>query len=69
MSIIEGHFEEYVQQFMKRYFPKGDYPTWCVEALQVAGIHLLCLVCRKHVKLNNTLDKDIFMIVNPRIKR
>ena len=41
MSIIEGRFEEYVQQFMKRFFPMGDYPTWCVEALNVAGIHLL----------------------------
>jgi tRNA-guanine transglycosylase len=41
MSIIEGRFDQYVKEFMKRYFPDGAYPEWCVRALDVAGIHLL----------------------------
>ena len=41
MSIIEGRFEEYVREFMKNYFPDGNYPKWCVDALDVAGIHLM----------------------------
>lgn len=49
MSIIEGRFDPYVKEFMKRYFPDEVYPEWCVRALDVAGIHLsyrvCCIVC------------------------
>lgn len=45
MSIIEGRFDSYVKEFMNNYFPKGDYPQWCVEALHVAGIDLKWRVC------------------------
>lgn len=40
MSIIEGRFDQFVRDFMKSYYPKGDYPQWCVSALEVAGIPL-----------------------------
>lgn len=40
MSIIEGRFDEFVREFMRNYYPKGDYPQWCVDALKVAGISL-----------------------------
>lgn len=40
MSIIENRFDEFVREFMRNYFPKGDVPKWCVDALHVAGIDL-----------------------------
>lgn len=41
MSIIEGRFDAFVREFMRKYFPKGDVPKWCVDALRVAGIDLV----------------------------
>lgn len=40
MSIIEGRFDQFVRDFMKSYYPNEDYPQWCVNALEVAGISL-----------------------------
>ena len=40
MSIIEGRLDEFVREFMRNYYPKGDYPQWCIDAFKVAGISL-----------------------------
>ena len=40
-SIVEQRFGAYVQQFMLRQFPKKNYPSWTVDALQAVGISLL----------------------------
>lgn len=39
-SIIDGRFDEYVQDFFDKQFPEKNYPSWCVDALHVAGIDL-----------------------------
>lgn len=40
-SIIDGRFEDFVQQFMLRQFPDKKYPAWAVDALTEAKITLL----------------------------
>ncbi|KAJ0406007.1 hypothetical protein ATCC90586_001353 [Pythium insidiosum] len=40
-SIIDGNFEQFVQQFMINQFPDKQYPAWAVDALTEAGIRLL----------------------------
>lgn len=40
-SIIDGGFDEFVQQFMLTQFPNKDYPSWAVDALTEAHIRLL----------------------------
>mmetsp|Transcript_21361 Transcript_21361/g.33412 ORF Transcript_21361/g.33412 Transcript_21361/m.33412 type:complete len:279 (+) Transcript_21361:533-1369(+) len=37
-AIRSGTFPEFVVSFFKGWYPKGDYPTWCVEALASVGI-------------------------------
>jgi tRNA-guanine transglycosylase len=39
-SIVEGDLPDWVRRFFKRQFPEGDYPSWAVDALAVAGISL-----------------------------
>lgn len=39
-SIIDGRLDEYVREFFRKQFPKGDYPAWAVDALRVADIEL-----------------------------
>jgi hypothetical protein len=39
-SIIDGRLDEYVKEFFRKQFPKGDYPEWARDALAVAGIDL-----------------------------
>ncbi|KAL5011278.1 hypothetical protein ScPMuIL_009829 [Solemya velum] len=39
-SIMEDKFPEFIQKFFSKLFPKGDYPTWAVEALQSVNIIL-----------------------------
>lgn len=39
-SIIEGRFEEFVKEFFNKQFPDKKYPSWCIDALNVAGIDL-----------------------------
>lgn len=39
-SIIDGRLDEYVKEFFRKQFPKGDYPEWAKDALLVAGIEL-----------------------------
>lgn len=40
-SIIDGHFEQFVQEFMVTMFPDKKYPQWTVDALTEAQIALL----------------------------
>ncbi len=40
-SIIDGVFEQFVQQFMLGLYPTKNYPTWSRDALTKAGITLL----------------------------
>ncbi|KEG14088.1 putative queuine tRNA-ribosyltransferase [Trypanosoma grayi] len=40
-AIENGTFTEYVQKFFASYYPKGDYPSWAVDALRSVGIELL----------------------------
>ncbi|XP_067662656.1 queuine tRNA-ribosyltransferase catalytic subunit 1-like [Haliotis asinina] len=39
-SIIEDKFPEFIKEFFRRYFPKGDYPAWAVEALAKVKVSL-----------------------------
>ncbi|XP_071111660.1 queuine tRNA-ribosyltransferase catalytic subunit 1-like [Haliotis cracherodii] len=39
-SIIEDKFPEFIKEFFRRYFPKGDYPAWTVEALAKVNVSL-----------------------------
>ncbi|XP_046547665.1 queuine tRNA-ribosyltransferase catalytic subunit 1-like [Haliotis rubra] len=39
-SIIEDKFPEFIKEFFRRYFPKGDYPAWAVEALAKVNVSL-----------------------------
>jgi queuine tRNA-ribosyltransferase len=39
-SIIEGHFPEFVQGFLRTQFPKGDVPQWVCNAMEAAGIDI-----------------------------
>eukprot|EP01121_Diplochlamys_sp_Union-15-3_P011791 TRINITY_DN3449_c0_g1_i5.p1 TRINITY_DN3449_c0_g1~~TRINITY_DN3449_c0_g1_i5.p1 ORF type:complete len:182 (-),score=24.22 TRINITY_DN3449_c0_g1_i5:42-587(-) len=39
-AIIEGTLSDFVVKFMELQFPKKDYPTWAVEALESVGIVL-----------------------------
>ncbi|KAF3772775.1 Queuine tRNA-ribosyltransferase [Nymphaea thermarum] len=39
-SIIEGRFPEFVCNFLKLQFPKGDVPEWVCNAMEVAGIDI-----------------------------
>lgn len=43
MSIIDGKFDLFVKEFLHNYFPDGNVPKWCIDALEVAGITLLCV--------------------------
>lgn len=52
---------------MKKYFPKGDVPKWCVDALHVAGIDL-CRVCCSN-RGDDGLDVDVFVVRLLRIER
>jgi queuine tRNA-ribosyltransferase len=36
-AITENRFPTFVQEFMQKQYPKGDYPNWVKEALQAAG--------------------------------
>lgn len=40
-AIIDGDFEQFVQQFMLQQFPDRAYPQWAVDALTEAKIELL----------------------------
>ncbi|KAK4599220.1 hypothetical protein RGQ29_009322 [Quercus rubra] len=40
MSIIEGRFPEFVCNFLRIMFPKGDVPEWVCNAMEVAGIDI-----------------------------
>jgi len=39
-SIIDGRFEEFVNDFLRRQFPTGEVPLWVREALEVADIDI-----------------------------
>ncbi|XP_046376211.2 queuine tRNA-ribosyltransferase catalytic subunit 1-like [Haliotis rufescens] len=39
-SIIEDKFPEFIKEFFRQYFPKGDYPAWTVEALAKVNVSL-----------------------------
>ncbi|KAJ9560474.1 hypothetical protein OSB04_005634 [Centaurea solstitialis] len=39
-SIIEGRFPEFVCDFLRKMFPKGDIPEWVYNAMEVAGIDI-----------------------------
>lgn len=39
-NIKAGTFVSFVKAFMKRFYPKGDYPGWVVDALAAVNIHL-----------------------------
>ena len=41
-SILQEQFPAFVQQFMDRMYPSGEFPKWAVEALSSVGIHLQC---------------------------
>mmetsp|Transcript_77285 Transcript_77285/g.151620 ORF Transcript_77285/g.151620 Transcript_77285/m.151620 type:complete len:449 (-) Transcript_77285:17-1363(-) len=45
-AIMQGPdaHEQYVRDFMKIQFPKGDVPTWAVEALATVGINITTTV-------------------------
>jgi hypothetical protein len=36
-SIKDGSFPDFVRKFMKRQFPKENYPGWAKDALECAG--------------------------------
>lgn len=36
-AIVEGRFPEFVRQFIKLQYPKGDLPSWAKDALISAG--------------------------------
>ncbi|XP_072988795.1 uncharacterized protein [Typha latifolia] len=40
MSIVEGHFPEFVRGFLRTQFPKGDVPEWVCNAMEVAGVDI-----------------------------
>lgn len=40
-SLREGIFPEFVRDFMKGLYPKGEYPEWSREALKEVGIELV----------------------------
>lgn len=39
-SILERRFPEFVQEFMERLHPEGNYEPWAVNALASVGIQL-----------------------------
>lgn len=39
-SIKQDKFPEYIKTFMVRMYPKKDYPTWVIEALQSVNVNL-----------------------------
>ncbi|KAH1245205.1 Queuine tRNA-ribosyltransferase catalytic subunit 1 [Glycine max] len=39
-SIVEGRFPEFVCDFLRKMFPKGDVPEWVCDAMEVAGIDI-----------------------------
>ena len=39
-SILEKRFPEFVQLFMERRFPSGDYDPWVVDALASVNLDL-----------------------------
>jgi len=39
-SIIDGKFEEFVQNFMLRMYPEKNYPQWVVDALSAVNLRL-----------------------------
>lgn len=40
-AIIDGRFEQFVQQFMLNLYPNKEYPKWSYDALTFAGVKLL----------------------------
>lgn len=39
-SILEKRFVEFVEEFMSRQYPAGDYDQWVVDALASVNISL-----------------------------
>lgn len=39
-AILDGSFPVFVNNFLRRQFPKGSIPTWVREALDAAGVDL-----------------------------
>jgi len=39
-AILEDRFPAFAADFFSSWFPAGDYPTWCVDALAEVGITL-----------------------------
>lgn len=39
-SIIAGHFPKFVQEFMSRLHPSGNYEQWVIDALASVHIYL-----------------------------
>lgn len=39
-SIKEDKFPEFIKDFFRTLFPKGDYPEWAVEALDSVNVKL-----------------------------
>ncbi|CAA6664369.1 unnamed protein product [Spirodela intermedia] len=40
LSIVEGRFPDFVREFLKAQFPRGDVPEWVCNAMEVAGIDI-----------------------------
>ena len=39
-SILQKQFPAFVGHFMKEMYPKGNYPSWAVDAFSSVGIKL-----------------------------
>ena len=39
-AIKEDRFPSFVADFFAAWFPRGDYPSWCIDALAAVGITL-----------------------------
>ncbi|CAN0889965.1 Queuine tRNA-ribosyltransferase catalytic subunit 1 [Linum grandiflorum] len=62
-SILHGRFPDFVCNFLKKMFPKGDVPEWVCNAMEVAGIDIAecCseeLVLRRFSTSTTTLNGD-----------
>lgn len=40
-SITADQFPVFVQEFMSRLYPSGQYDSWVVDALEAVNIHLI----------------------------
>ncbi|KAJ8433795.1 hypothetical protein Cgig2_025958 [Carnegiea gigantea] len=72
-SIIEGSFPEFVCNFLRKMFPKGDVPEWVCNAMEVAGIDISsCCDTKFHSALEfpHILGRDDFnqLIINQEAK-